>query len=137
MNVVQFDLSAKLPVQADTGSAGFDLFSLEKYTLQPWSRQLIRTGIGLEIPEGFYGRIASRSSMGVKCQDIGAGVIDSSYRGEIKVLLINNSAEKFEVSKNDKIAQIIFEKYFTFQLNVVNELTPTARNDKGFGSSGK
>ena len=100
MNVVQFDLSAKLPVQADTGSAGFDLFSLEKYTLQPWSRQLIRTGIGLEIPEGFYGRIASRSSMGVKCQDIGAGVIDSSYRGEIKVLLINNSAENFEVSKN-------------------------------------
>lgn len=137
MNAIRFFDDAKLPTRADEGSAGNDLYAQEDCIIDPWERKLISTGIGLQIPHGYYGRIASRSSMGMKCSDIGAGVIDSSYRGEIKVLLINSSSTTFQVKKGDKIAQIIFEKCFSFDFQVVSKLDDSERNSKGFGSSGK
>lgn len=135
MQIVLRHNDAKIPERADSGAAGYDLFSCDEYTIPPWSRQLVSTGIALHIPESYYGRLASRSSMGVKCTDIGAGVIDSSYRGEIKVLLINSADCAFKVCKYDKIAQIIFEKCYEFDFLVVQELEKTKRGEQGFGSS--
>ena len=80
----------KEPFRANDSDAGYDLFSTEYATLEPFQRKLISTGINIEIPEGFYGRVAPRSGLACKKGiDVMAGVIDSGYRGEIKVLLIN------------------------------------------------
>lgn len=91
----------------------------------------------MAIPEGNYGRIAPRSGLAAKNMiDVGAGVIDSDYRGEVKVLLFNLSDVDFEVSKNDRIAQLIIEKYTPTQLVEVEELDSTVRGVGGFGSTG-
>ena len=127
---------AIMPIRGDDGAAGYDLFSSEDVTISKWDRSLVKTGVFMEIPPGYYGRIASRSSMGMKCQDIGAGVIDSSYRGEIKVLIINQSNEEYKIDKGNKIAQIIFEAFHVFQFEQVTSLNETERGTKGFGSTG-
>jgi len=81
---------AREPFQANDSDAGYDLFSTEYATIEPFQRKLVGTGITVEIPKGFYGRIAPRSGLAFKKGiDVMAGVIDSGYRGEIKILLIN------------------------------------------------
>ena len=91
----------------------------------------------ISIPLGMYGRIAPRSSLACKKSvDVGAGVVDNDYRGEVKVLLINNGAEDFKIEKGDRIAQLIFENYSTPKLEVVSELDETVRGQGGFGSTG-
>jgi len=98
---------------------------------------LVSTGIALGIPEGNYGRIAPRSGLSYKNGiDIGAGVIDSDYTGEIKVLLINISNEPFEVEVGDRIAQIIIGKYLVTEIEEVEKLDESERGDAGFGSTG-
>lgn len=136
MNVKLLSPTAQLPRRADDGAAGYDLYSSVDAVVQGRSRQLIKTDIALEIPTGCYGRIASRSSMGVKGLDIGAGVVDSSFRGEIKVLIVNATDEPFSISVGDRIAQLIIEKCFAFELHVVDELSDTTRGEGGFGSTG-
>ena len=84
-----------IPARANKTDAGYDLWSVESYTLKPLERKLFKTGISVEIPEGHYGRIAPRSGLAYKHGlDVLAGVIDSSYRGEIGVILINLSNEE-------------------------------------------
>ena len=128
---------AIMPTRGDDGAAGYDLFSYEDIIIPRWNRSLVKTGVYMEIPPGYYGRIASRSSMGVKCQDIGAGVIDPSYRGEIKVLIINQSNDDYKIDKGNKIAQIIFEAFHVFDFEQVTNLNETERGSNGFGSTGK
>jgi dUTP pyrophosphatase len=135
MNVKRLSDSAIIPCRGDSCAAGYDLFASSNCSIQPWTRELVKTDICLEIPGGLYGRIASRSSMALKNIDIGAGVIDSNYRGEIKVVLINNSGTSFNVNSGDKIAQIIFEQYFKFEMKETDILSQTSRGDKGFGST--
>jgi len=101
---------AKIPVKADPGCAGYDVFSIQKTNLACGERKLISTGICVEISPEHYIRVAPRSGLSVKGIDVGAGVIDSSYRGEIKVLLINNSQSEFYIEKGAKIAQLILER---------------------------
>lgn len=138
MKIKFFNYNAREPKKGDEQSAGYDLYSSESCVIPPWSRKLVSTGIGLEIPIGNYGRIASRSSLGVKGFDIGAGVIDSSYRGEIKVVLINSTNENFEVQIGDRIAQIIFEQCLNnFVFENVEHLSGSGRGDSGFGSTGR
>ena len=117
--------------------AGMDLRASQSFSIEPLSRQLITTGIALEIPEGFYGRIAPRSGLALKYGiDVLAGVIDSSYRGEILVLLYNtDKLNIFKVDVGDRIAQLIIEKHYNFDF-VNKELSSSIRSDKGFGSSG-
>ena len=87
---------AKEPFRANPSDAGYDLFSTQYETLEQFQRKLISTGINIEIPDGFYGRIAPRSGLACKKGiDVLAGVIDSGYRGEIKVLLINLNLEGY------------------------------------------
>ena len=141
MKIILNHKDATMPEKADEYAAGYDLFACESVEIQPWSRALVNTGIKLEIPMGyhgcgFYGRIASRSGLGLKGFDIGAGVIDSNYRGEIKVVFINSTSECKQINTRDKIAQIIFEKHYNFEFEVVKELGKTERGEAGFGSSG-
>lgn len=93
----------------------------------------------MEIPEGYYGRIAPRSGLahnhGI---DVLAGVVDSSYRGEIRIVLYNTDKEEpFQVRSGDRIAQIIFEKHYDFEFIEVDDLSKTNRGEGGFGSTGK
>jgi dUTP pyrophosphatase len=129
---------AKKPEKQTKQSAGYDLYSAEPLIILKQSRCLCGTHIALEIPKGFYGKIFSRSSLAVKGIDVGAGVIDSDYRGEILVLLVNNSTTKdFTIKKGDRIAQIIFHKSPNFKMVLVNKLRETERGIGGFGSTGK
>lgn len=116
------------------GSVGYDLFAYENVTIPEGCRAIVRTGLCMAIPRGYYGRIAPRSSMSLKGIDIGAGVIDPDYRGEIKVLLINNG-NFLKVRKGDKIAQIIIEKCITPEIEYVSDLDNTQRGEGGFGST--
>lgn len=129
--------NTNIPIRGTCNSAGLDLFSNENGFINPLSRVMISTGIIVKIPTGYYGRIAPRSGLALKNGiDVLAGVIDSDYRGEIKVILYNTDKDNiYEYKKDDKIAQLIIEKYYDFEINVVNELEDTERGICGFGST--
>ena len=145
----------KEPFRANSSDAGYDLFSIEYVTIEPFQRKLISTGINVEIPEGFYGRVAPRSGLACKKGiDVMAGVIDSGYRGEIKVLLINfnfegynlkpnafeamfGSANRMEIKPGERIAQLIIEKCHTVEWKPMKTLEESQRGEHGFGSSGQ
>jgi len=138
----------KMPLKGSRQSAGYDLFSNEKIIIEPHSRKCVGTGVKLKMLEqGFYIRIAPRSGLAVKKSiDIGAGVVDSDYRGEMKVVLINNGNDEFSVDIGDKIAQFIVEKYepdtiikcYNDDGDEIDseELSIIERGEGGFGSTG-
>jgi dUTP pyrophosphatase len=131
---------AKAPTRGSEHAAGLDLCSVDQLFIWPGERKVISTGICVEIPAGFYGQIAPRSGLAVKHGIMTmAGIIDADYRGEIKVVLYNSSLErdpKFEVSPGDRIAQLILLAVAGFPIEVVTELSDTARAEGGFGSTG-
>lgn len=140
MKVKLIHPQAKAPTRGSEYAAGLDLCSVEQLFIWPGERKVISTGICIEIPDGFYGRIAPRSGLAVKHGIMTmAGVIDADYRGEIKVVLYNSSEDaqaKFEVSPGDRIAQLILQAVADFPIEVVTELSDTVRADGGFGSTG-
>lgn len=114
---------AKVPAQATNADAGYDLFSTESYTLKPWERKLFKTNISAAIPVWYYGRIAPRSGLAYKHGiDVLAGVIDSGYRWDIGIILINFGNEDFVVEEWSKIAQFIIEKCHTVAWQEVADL---------------
>ncbi|MBC8283074.1 MAG: dUTP diphosphatase [Nitrospinae bacterium] len=126
------------PQYAHAGDAGADLTASESITIPARDRALVATGIRLEIPEGCVGLIWPRSGLAVKKGiDSGAGVIDSHYRGEVKVLLFNHSDSEFQIEPGDRIAQILIQKVERVQFLPADTLSETARSDGGFGSTGK
>ena len=128
---------AKVPTKHTTQSAGYDLYSAKEYFVYPQDKVLIDTDIAISLPIGTYGRIAPRSSVASKYfTDIGAGVIDSDYRGPIKILLFNHSKEQLHIKLGDKIAQLIIEKCYHLDYELVDDLENSERNENGFGSSG-
>lgn len=129
--------SAKLPVRATEGAAGYDLFAAAPTMVPAWSRQLVPTGLSITVPEGTYGRIAPRSGLAWKhCIDTGAGVVDSDYTGEVKILLVNNSGVDYLVQAGERVAQMIFECVITPRVIVVGEHIATERGNGAFGSTG-
>lgn len=134
---------AKPPQRATDGAAGYDLFAVEDYRLDSGERYAYRTGVAVEIPPGYVGIIKPRSGWAVKSGiDTLAGVIDSDFRGEIKVLLIcldrlDTLNGSFRVNKGDRIAQLLIVPCFTGAVEVVTELAGTERGAGGFGSTGK
>jgi dUTP pyrophosphatase len=131
--------TAKLPDKANTFDAGLDLYNDEQetITIAPGQRRLISTGIAVAIPKGFVGLIWPRSGHAVKKGiDTMAGVIDSPYRGEVKVLLVNESDEYQTFNFRDKIAQILIQYSPDFTPVAVDNLSETSRGENGFGSSG-
>ncbi len=136
MRVKRTSEDAHLPERATEGSVGYDLFAAVDAIVPPQGKELISTHLQLELPSGCYGRIAPRSGLAAKhFIDVGAGVIDPDYRGEIKVLLFNHSHESFEVKKGAKIAQLILECYKIASVEEVQELQETERGEGGFGST--
>lgn len=130
-----------LPNRSESGSVGYDIVSAEDYILHPFERHPFTTGIYISFEGDCYARVAPRSGLALNGGiDVLAGVIDSSYRGEIKVILINLSQAPFTIKRGDRIAQLIFERAYTpsfDELENLNELPNSIRGDKGFGSSGK
>lgn len=129
---------AKAPTRAFPTDAGQDLYSSEDVIIPEWCKMPVSTGIAIAVPHGHYGRIAPKSGLAVKNGiDVLAGVVDSSFRGEILVILMNLSDYGYEVKKGQKIAQLICEKISYPKIKVVQELSETDRGTGGFGSSGQ
>lgn len=128
---------AKVPTQATFSDAWYDLFSVEEtYVLKPGERKLFKTNISTAIPHGYYGRVAPRSWLAYKHGiDVLAGVIDSGYRGDIWIILINFWQEDFPVNEWDKIAQFIIEKCHYVERQEVSELPESQRGEWGRGST--
>lgn len=127
---------ATVPTQATEGDAGYDLYSLEEVILVPLARAAVKTGVSLAIPMGFYGRVAPRSGLAVKKGlDVLAGVVDSGYRGDVGVVLINLSAEEIVLEKKSKIAQLIIEKCHDVDWVETDDLSASDRGEGGYGSS--
>ena len=128
---------AVLPTRGSSASAGLDLHSIEPITLNPNERKLVKTGLAVAIPEGYYGRVAPRSGLATRLGlDVLAGVIDADYRGEICCLLYNAGSETIEMAEGSKICQLIIEKIMTPEAVWVSEITATDRGSGGFGSTG-
>jgi dUTP pyrophosphatase len=128
------------PKRQTLGSAGYDLHSKHEITIPSESQKTIYTGISMSIPKGYYGEIKSRSSFASRGFHVEAGVIDSDYTGEILVIISNrnkNELDSLHISKGDRIAQIIFKKYATFEFQECDQLEETIRGNGGFGSTGK
>ena len=131
----------ELPHYATAGAAGLDLKAniLETIVLEPLQRRLIPTGIFLEIPYGYEVQVRPRSGLalknGITCLN-SPGTIDSDYRGEINVLLINLSTLPFNINNNDRIAQMVVAKVEKAELILVQQLNETERNAGGFGHTG-
>jgi dUTP pyrophosphatase len=129
---------AFIPVYSHPGDAGADLRSCVDDVIPARGKQLIATGIRLKLPPGHVGLIWPRSGLAVKRSlDCGAGVIDSEYRGEVKVLLFNHSDEDYAVKAGDRIAQLIVQKFEKIDFIPVDSLEDTVRGGNGFGSTGK
>lgn len=134
-------LSGNLPAYETEGSAGMDIraYIEEPVVLKPGKRALIPTGLFMEIPTGFEVQIRARSGLAVKYGiglTNGVGTIDSDYRGEIKVALINWGEEDFTVNNGDRIAQMVVCRYEKAEVELVEELTETVRGSGGFGHTG-
>jgi dUTP pyrophosphatase len=128
---------AYAPVLGSTHAAGFDLKSAYEYTIPPRGRQLVMTDLQIQTPEGCYGRIAARSGLALNNGlDVGAGVIDADYRGNVGVMLFNHSYDEFKVERGARIAQLICERIVYPKLQESQRLTDTERGSKGFGSTG-
>ncbi len=137
LKVKRVSSTAKLPVRATAGSAGYDIFASDDAVVQASSRNLVKTGLIIAIPKGCYGRIAPRSGLSFRFHiDVAAGVIDSDYRGAIAILLVNNGKEDFMVKQGDRVAQLLLERISTPSITEVNDLDETPRGKAGFGSTG-
>ena len=129
------------PSYATSGASGMDLRANldEDLVIKSGEIQLVPTGIFMEIPEGYEGQVRARSGLALKygiSLPNGIGTIDSDYRGELKVILINHGKEDFVIKNGDRIAQIVFIKYEKAELEIVESLEDTERSEGGFGSTG-
>uniref|UniRef100_A0A8C9VTF6 Deoxyuridine 5'-triphosphate nucleotidohydrolase n=1 Tax=Scleropages formosus TaxID=113540 RepID=A0A8C9VTF6_SCLFO len=130
--------NATVPTKASAGAAGYDLYSAHDCSIGPMEKAVVNTDIQIAVPAGCYGRVAPRSGLAANYFiDVGAGVIDEDYRGNVGVVLFNFSKEIFQVKKGDRIAQLICEKICHADLEQHEELDETTRGDSGFGSTGQ
>ncbi len=142
INITKLSPSAKLPDRGSEYAAGYDLFAdiKEEVKIAPHQTLMVGTGLAMEIPEGYFGGIFARSGLSAKeglrpanC----VGVVDSDYRGEVKVALHNDSEIERVVTPAEKIAQLVVVPFLAVEFTEVSELTDTDRGSGGFGSTGK
>jgi dUTP pyrophosphatase len=140
-----FDIKVKvldgviLPGYQTDGSSGLDLTSYEDGMIDAFDVKLVRTGLFLELPSGLEGQVRTRSGLALKNRVIvlnSPGTIDSDYRGEIKLILMNLGRQKFNYRKGDRLAQIVFSQIAKVKLNVVEDISNTLRGEGGFGHTG-
>ena len=130
-----------LPKYQTSGSAGMDLLAAvsKNVVIEPGEVKLIPTGLSIAMPAGYNAEIRSRSGLSLKNQVIvlnAPGTIDSDYRGEVQVILMNIGKERFVVERGMRIAQMIISRYETAEINLVEELPESVRDSGGFGSTG-
>ncbi|KAF8456255.1 deoxyuridine 5'-triphosphate nucleotidohydrolase [Terfezia claveryi] len=127
----------RAPTRGSEFAAGYDVYSAQNTVIPAHGRALVDTDISIAVPAGTYGRIAPRSGLAVKnFIDVGAGVIDADYRGQVKILLFNHADVDFEVKEGDRVAQLILERIYTPEVVTVTELPASVRGAGGFGSTG-
>ena len=134
---IMLDEGAVMPTRSHPWDAGLDLFSMEDGYIRCNQHRVFNTGVHVEIPEGFYGEIRSRSGLMCNHGITTDGTIDSHYNGAIKICLFNHGGSKYEVKKGDKIAQLVIVPCAIPPLEWVTELGSTDRGDNGFGSTGR
>ncbi len=139
MPIKRLDESLDLPAYAKPGDAGLDLMSSINAVIAPGRRLVVPCGIAIAIPQGYAGLVIPRSGLAAKkgITIVNApGLIDSGYRGEVKVILLNTDDSPFNVHEGDRIAQLVIIQVPEVQLVEVKELETTQRGHEGFGSSG-
>lgn len=129
--------NAILPAKGNKWDAGIDIYTNESYTLKPGETHMFGTGIAVEIPNGYVALFWDRSGLGSKGIHRLAGVVDSTYRGEWKIVLTNLTKKKFVITSGDKIVQCLIQKFEPVTIKEVKTLRETTRGAKGFGSSGR
>jgi dUTP pyrophosphatase len=133
---------ARAPERTRPGDAGYDLRCVQDFALDPGERKLVPTGVAIALPAGIAGLVVPRSGLAVKhgvSVVNGPGLVDPNYRGELRVVLVNLGAERYEARAGDRIAQLLLVPFVAPELQVVDEL-PGAGDDRGangFGSSGR
>lgn len=137
LKVKKIHKDGKLPLYQHQGDAGLDVFSCIHCVLGIGETKPIPTGIKVAIPEGYVGLLWDKSGISLKGVHRLAGVIDSGYRGEVKVVMVNLGNEPFIIEKGMKIAQLLIQKVTEVKVTESEELEETSRGDKGFGSTGK
>lgn len=139
VGVKKLDKEGKIPVYSSEEAAGADLHSVEEVTIQPGERKLVRTGIAIELKPGFQAEVRPRSGLALKHGITVVntpGTIDSDYRGEIGVILINHGDKPFEIKVGDRIAQLVIMPVILGDFSWTSALTESARGEGGFGSTG-
>ena len=137
INVNAINMNAKIPSRGSDESAGLDLHTIESVTIPAGQRALLRTGLTMSMPRGYVGLIWPRSKLAAKMGiDVLAGVVDSDYRGEIHISLLNTGPDPVEIQKGDKVAQLIIQKHYAdMEINIVDDLDRTSRGHAGILSS--
>jgi len=139
VRIKKIDESARMPEYSHKGDSGMDLFANENAVIKPGERKLVGTGIKIAMPLGLEAQVRPKSGLAIKSGITvlnTPGTIDSGYRGEIKVIIVNLGDKDFVVEKGKKIAQMVFVRVEYPELEVVEELDETKRNENGFGSTG-
>jgi dUTP pyrophosphatase len=131
---------AIIPKYQTSEAAGFDLHSVDEKTIKAGERDVVKTGLAVALPKGYELQVRPRSGLALK-NGITVlntpGTVDSDYRGELMVILLNTSKEDFVIKKGDRIAQAVIKEILQADFTVVDELDSTKRGSKGFGSTGK
>jgi len=137
LKIKKINEDAKSFSYAHQGDAGMDVYSCEEKIIKAGERAIIKTGISISLESGHVALVWDKSGLaskkGIKTM---AGVIDSGYRGEIKIVILNTSNEDFKIEKHDKIAQILIQPIIKAEIEEVTSLDETSRNKDGFGSTG-
>jgi dUTP pyrophosphatase len=139
LKIKKISQEAITPNYAHPGDAGLDLFSNMDATILPSETILIKTGISIELPTGYEAQVRPRSGLALKNAITvlnTPGTIDSGYRGEVGVIIINHGKLPFEITKGTKIAQMVINRFVEASVEIVDELTDTSRSSGGFGSTG-
>jgi len=142
LKIKKLENNTHLPEYQTEGSSGMDLYAgiTEPITLKPLERKLIPTGIKIELPLGYEAQVRARSGLSIKhglTLINGIGTVDSDYRGELCVPMVNISNEEYTINPNDRIAQMVICRYEKVDIQVTEELSDTQRSTGGFGSTGK
>lgn len=140
IKIKKLNKEAVIPFRGSKYAAGYDLYSCDELSIASKKTSAVSTGIAVEIPPGYFGAVFARSGLACKeglrpanC----VGVVDCDYRGELKVMLHNDSAEDRHIFKGERIAQLIILPYFDIEFVECEQLDDTERGEGGFGSSGK
>jgi len=137
LRVKKLSEHAVLPARGSEGAAGYDLSAAHECVVPARGKALVKTDLSIAIPEGTYARIAPRSGLAWKHSiDVGAGVVDADYRGNVGVILFNLSDQEFQIKAGDRVAQLILERIATPEVVAVEDLDDTTRGAGGFGSTG-